>query len=178
MSNEMIITDRLILRKYLNNDLEDYYSLCSSDLVWKYSTKEAIINKEDAKNLLEAVIAATKDSFIGFHALIDKEDGTYIGEAGVLFLNTAANRAVIGYNLLPDYWSKGYATEITISLVKFAFDSLGVERVEALAVQDNIASCHVLEKAGLKREGVLKHFARCHDNYFDVCYYGLITSER
>lgn len=49
--------------------------------------------------------------------------------------NSYANRCEVGYNLLPEYWNKGYATEVTKALVKFAFDSLKVERIEALVIE-------------------------------------------
>jgi RimJ/RimL family protein N-acetyltransferase len=49
----------------------------------------------------------------------------FIGEAGIIGYNPRANRCVIGYNLLPQYWEHGYATEITKHLVKYSFEFFG-----------------------------------------------------
>ena len=80
-------------------------------------------------------------------------------------------------NLLPDYWNLGYATEITKALVSYAFEDIGIERVEALAMSLNIASCKVLEKSGFTLEGILRHFTKIKDKYYDVCYYSIISSD-
>lgn len=84
---------------------------------------------------------------------------------------------LIGYNLLPQYWNQGYATEITKHLVKYSFEFLDVERIEALVLQINSASCRVLEKSGFMLEGVLRNFNKCETGYRNVCYYGIISSD-
>ncbi len=84
---------------------------------------------------------------------------------------------MIGYNLLPSFWNNGFGTEIALALIRYAFGELGLERVEALALELNFASCKVLEKAGLRKEGVLRHFAKIDGNYYDVCYYGLTRTD-
>lgn len=170
-------TNRLILKDYSMENLSDYGLLRSCEEVWKYSTNTATNDITSVKNQLEELLEKQRKSGYGFCALMEKRSNRYIGEAGILSMNSNANRCVIGYNLLPDAWNKGYATEITIELVKYAFEALGVERVEALAMQLNAASCRVLEKSGLKKEGLLKHFARINDNYYDVAYYGVIKDE-
>lgn len=127
---------------------------------------------------MEEVVEKKSKPEIGFEALIEKESGKYIGEAGILSWSERYDRCVIGYNLLPEFWNKGYATEISKALISYAFSNLHVERVEALAMEENVASCKVLEKAGLKLEGVLKHFAKIDGQYQNVSYYGLIREER
>jgi [ribosomal protein S5]-alanine N-acetyltransferase len=90
-------------------------------------------------------------------ALYKKDTKEFIGEVGIIGYSPNANRCVVGYNLLPQYWNQGYATEITKHLVKYTFESLGFERIEALALQTNTASCKVLEKSGfLLRNNILR----------------------
>lgn len=47
----------------------------------------------------------------------------------------------------------------------------------ALVISDNKASCRVMEKCGFKCEGILRHFNKHDDNYRDVNYYGIISSD-
>lgn len=171
-------TDRLLLKDYTMKDLKNYFLLKSSDEIWKYSTNQPTDDISMVETLLEKLVEKKTKPEIGFEALFEKESGKYIGEAGILSWSERYDRCVIGYNLLPEFWNRGYATEISKALINFAFSKLHVERVEALAMEENVASCKVLEKAGLKLEGVLKHFAKMNGQYYNVCYYGLIREER
>lgn len=173
----LIETERLILRDYSIEDLQDFYRVKSCKEVWTYSTYVPLNNLEQAQVELEHLISKQALHENGFCALLLKESNCFIGEAGILDYNKSANRCVIGYNLLPSFWQKGYATEITRYLVQYAFEDMLVERVEALAVKENTESCRVLEKSGLILEGTLKHFAKINGSYHDICYYGLIRGE-
>ncbi|MDD4832789.1 MAG: GNAT family protein [Clostridia bacterium] len=170
-------TDLLFLRDYVMSDLENFYRLKSCREVWNYSTFIPVFDTATAKNELKNLISKQTADGMGFCALFSKSSGEYIGEAGILSCNTNADRCVIGYNLLPSFWGNGYATDISKRLIKYAFENLNVERVEALAMKNNVASCRVLEKSGLILEGVLKHFTKVRGEYFDVCYYGLTRGD-
>ncbi len=166
-------TKRLILRDYSITDLNDYFELKSCDEVWKFSTNHPTTDFEHVKELLNELIVSQSKTGVGFCALIEKSSNQYIGEAGILSINNVTDRCAIGYNLLPAFWNNGYATEISKGLVRYAFECLNLERVEALVMQPNFASCKVLEKAGLLKEGLLKHFTKINGTYYDVCYYGI-----
>lgn len=172
-----IETNRLILKDYSIKNIQDYYLLKSCELVWKYSTNKAITDIDIIRKQLSELIINQEKNDIGFCAVFEKTSNNYIGEAGILSINKTADRCVIGYNLLPSYWNLGYATEITTALVQYAFHVLKLERVEALAMQLNTASCRVLEKSGLRKEGILKHFAKIDGYYYDVLYYGIVRDD-
>ena len=57
----------------------------------------------------------------------------------------------IGYRFLPEYWGKGIATESCIPLLQYGFDDLELEQIVGLTYPENIASCKVLEKIGMKK---------------------------
>ncbi len=173
----IIETERLILKPYEKENLNDYHTLLSNPMVWTYSTNIPQDNILESEKRLNEIIEKYDNDFTQMHALYRKDDMVYIGEAGVLAFNSNANRCVTGYNLLPDYWKNGYATEISKSLIKYAFDELKVERIEALAAKNNIASCRVLEKSGMILEGVLRNFSRIRGEYLDVSYYSIIRSD-
>ena len=173
----LLDTKRLILKKYTEDDLDYFFQLRTCEVVWTYSTTKVLKNLSEAEELLKQLVADVEKNNFGFHALFEKETGAYIGEAGILNYNQNADRCVIGYNLLPEYWNLGYAVEISKALIEFAFHDWKVERVEALAMVENVASCKVLEKSGLFKEGILKHFTKINDSFHDVAYYGLIRKD-
>lgn len=170
-------TERLLLKDYQLENLDNLFELKSCKEVWRYSTFIPLKEKDHARPLLEDIINTRNNGKYAFMALYKKDTKTFIGEAGIIENNPNANRCVVGYNLLPQYWNQGYATEITKQVIKYAFDVLGVERIEALALQNNIASCKVLEKCGFILEGILRNFNRSEMGYRNVCYYGMISSD-
>lgn len=172
-----IETNRLILRPYVLGDLESYHLLMSTPHVWRYSTTPTHENIGQSKQKLEQLITGYENNPLGFHALVEKSSNTFIGESGILSFNKTSDRCVIGYNLLPDFWNTGCATEISKALISHAFDELHAGRVEALAMKENAASCRVLEKSGMTQEGILRNFTKIDGIYHDVCYYGIIFAD-
>jgi len=170
-------TERLLLSNYTENDLDHYHRLRSDPMVWRYSTKTPVKNIEESKVELELILEKYRKEQWDFQGLFLKSTGTYIGEAGILSLIQRTNRAVVGYNLLPQYWGNGYGTEITNALVKYLFEELEIERIEALVLEGNEASRKVLEKCGFKEEGFLRHFALINGQYRNVHYYGIIRAD-
>ena len=66
----------------------------------------------------------------------------------------------VGYRLLPAAWGRGFATEGARALVRYAFDTLRLERIIGLTHPDNAASQRVLQKAGLKDAGWGRYYDR------------------
>lgn len=172
-----LTTERLLLREYAEEDLDNYFCLKSCAAVWRFSTFVPLLDRNDADKRLKDLIAMHKSNHSGFMALFIQQGQRFIGEAGIISENKKAGRCELGYNLLPEYWNRGYATEIAGRLVRYALDELGYERVEALVLAENKASCRVLEKNGFQCEGVLRHFSRYDGNFHNVCYYGIISSD-
>jgi ribosomal-protein-alanine N-acetyltransferase len=170
-------TARLLLKDYTSRDLNHYFALKSCKSVWTYSTYAPLEDKIAAQAELNSLIERSINDPYTFGALFLKEPETYIGEAGILSMEKNAGRCVLGYNLLPEFWNRGYATEITTELVRYAFSNLKAERVEALAQKENMASRAVLEKSGFLMEGILRHYGKINGKYVDVCCYAIISED-
>jgi ribosomal-protein-alanine N-acetyltransferase len=177
MLNNQLETERLILRNYHETDLVNLHTLKSNSSVWMYSDKDVLTDIEETKKYLDITLQNYKRSKFEFQVLYLKNTEEYIGEAGILSYRLNSNRGVLGYNLLPEYWGNGYATEITKSLVKYSFEVIKMERVEALVADGNVSSRRVLEKSGFTLEGILRNYARIKNNYCNVYYYGMIRKE-
>lgn len=173
----IIETERLILRDYNKDDIDLFYNLKSCNDVWNYSTFKPFINKDQAQEPLNEIISNRKKGNLDFMALWRKDDLCFIGEAGIIGSRVQANRCEVGYNLLPEYWRNGYASEIVKGIIKYAYEEMNYERIEALALEVNKASCRVLEKSGFTREGLLRNFNKCETGYRNVVYYGMISSD-
>lgn len=83
------------------------------------------------------------DNFMGMVSLDPHHDGVYYE---------------VSYQLLPDWWGVGYATEVVQLIINFALNELKLPKVIAETQTANIASCKLLEKLGMKLEGTINRF--------------------
>jgi RimJ/RimL family protein N-acetyltransferase len=103
--------------------------------------------------------------------------GRLIGNAGVRRDPERPWEAELGYELAPDFWGRGYATEMAGALLAFAFGELHVHRLAAHCVADNTASARVLEKLGFRLEGRLRDQDWYKGRWWDLLCYGLLEAE-
>jgi len=127
--------------------------------------------REETRTDLEKLYDNLKDSqwFI-----IEKKDGTKIGNIGHLL---SAGEVEIGYFVVPKERRKGYASEAILIMVDYLFLSKDLERIQAKADPENIASCKALEKAGFKREGILRKTFFCRGKWKDDCMFSILREE-
>ncbi|MBT2686877.1 GNAT family N-acetyltransferase [Bacillus sp. ISL-47] len=106
-----------------------------------------------------------------------KESGKIIGSCG--FLNRAAKhyRSEIGYELSKEQWGKGIASEALAAVVKFGFQHLELERIEALVEPANLPSQKLIERQGFKREGLLRHYEYTCGKFDDLYMYSIIKGD-
>ena len=104
-------------------------------------------------------------------------EGELIGAAG-LRLEATHRRAEVGYWIAREHWGSGYATESVRALLDHAFDELALERVFAHHFLWNPASGRVMEKAGMRREGLLRSNVQKDGRAADNVLYGLARCDR
>lgn len=103
--------------------------------------------------------------------------GELIGNCGIRRDAPTSHEAEIGYELSPDQWGQGYASEAVAEIVRFGFDELGVHRITAWLVADNVASARVLEKNGFQLEGRLRDKEQYKGRYWDVLMYARLDND-
>lgn len=112
-------------------------------------------------------------------AIVDAASGSVIGSCD-LRRPDPEDPALgeIGYLLSPNARGRGYATRAVRLLVGWAFDVLGIERVQALAHPDNPRSQTVLERLGFRREGLLRGYRSGDHGREDRLMYALLRGEQ
>lgn len=111
-------------------------------------------------------------------AMVPLAGGEPIGAVS-LRLTLAHHRGEVGYWVAFEEWGKGYATEAARRVIAFAFDTLGLHRVEAHHFMGNPASGRVMERAGMRAEGVLRGVVFRDGTPRDLALYAILrTDER
>jgi RimJ/RimL family protein N-acetyltransferase len=105
------------------------------------------------------------------------QDGTLIGICGIRRKPDNEFEGDIGYELNPEYWGRGYATEAARAVVAFGFEHLRLHRVSSWCNAANLASAHVLERVGMRQEGRLREDRHYKGRRWDTLLYGLLKHE-
>lgn len=106
--------------------------------------------------------------------LIEMKDGVKVGQ--VMCVPSGPHFSV-GFRVLPGMRNKGYCTEAVVLLVDYLFLSKNIVRVEAECNPKNVASQRVLEKAGFKKEGIVRKAVFIHGEWIDGIGYSILREE-
>ena len=90
-------------------------------------------------------------------SIVDSATDAFIGEVGLHHVDAAARRAEVGYWLSPEARGRGAMQRALRLLLAWAFETLGLERVDWSAVADNAASRATAEAVGFRYEGLRPH---------------------
>lgn len=109
-------------------------------------------------------------------AAIRKADQALVGMIG-LHMQEEHKRAELGYWIGVAYWKQGYATEAARCVLDWGFQTLGLNRIHAHHFAGNPASGRVMQKIGMKYEGVLRQHLFRFGEAHDVVCYAILRSE-
>ncbi len=105
------------------------------------------------------------------------EDGRLIGTCGIRRKTDNDSEGDIGYELAPEFWGHGYATEAAGAMVEYGFRELGLHRISSWCIADNVASARVLEKVGMRQEGRLRENEYFKGRWWDTLVYAILDYE-
>ena len=152
----VIETERLILSHLSTDDAEFILKLLNEPSFLRFIGDRGVRNLEDARQyILNRLIASYERNGFGLYLVALKEDGTPIGISGLVKRDTLPD-ADIGFAFLPAYWSQGYAVESAAAVMKYARETLRLDRILAITSPDNDASAKLLSKIGLRFERMIK----------------------
>jgi len=170
--NEQIETERLVLRKSRKNDVSDMLEYASDEMTVKYLVWAGAKTEDE---MLEGIINFHW-SRPGIWAIELKENSKCIGAIDIR-LKTEHEKAELGFVLNRHYWNSGYMTEALSAVLKLCFNELGLNRVEAVHYVGNEGSGRVMQKCGMKFEGVSEQGLKIKGAFRDIVRYG-ITKEQ
>ncbi|MCX2824989.1 GNAT family protein [Bacillus pseudomycoides] len=164
MNIEMVFGDfpvlesvNLVLRKIEEVHLQELYSIYDNDKVFEYC---GIIPKHNLQTVRKMIGHFDRDyhkkSRIKWGIFQKNQSDKLVGIIESMDFNQKVNMVSIGYFLAEDYWGKGIAAESVRMVVKFLFEEVNVNRIQAEVMPVNEVSKKVLLKNGFIKEGVLR----------------------
>lgn len=179
LGTQLLEAERIILRKITMDDHEAmYHNWACLEECSRYFPWSACEDIEIYKKRVSMWVGNYKDDFY-FNWLIEwNENKEVIGIINLHNVDEDNQSAETSYILAPKYWGQGIMTEALARVLRFAFDDLKLNRVEADVFAGNVASEKVLTKCGMQREGISRE-KYCKDGVFiDSVQYAILAKDR
>jgi RimJ/RimL family protein N-acetyltransferase len=149
-------TDRLRLRRLSVDDADFILRLLNEPSFLQNIGDKGVRTREDAcLYILNGPVASYEKFGFGLYLVELKESGAPVGMCGLLKRDVLED-VDVGYALVPEFWSKGYAVESVSAVISFARETLGLKRVVAVTNPNNQSSIRLLEKIGFRFERMVR----------------------
>jgi RimJ/RimL family protein N-acetyltransferase len=174
-----IETERLLLRKFTPDDFAAVHSYASNRENVNYMLFGPNTESQTRAFIDSVIKAAEKVPCTEYqYAVVLKKTGNLIGSCTI---DVTEGKWVVGWLLHRDHWKQGYGTEIGKALLAFGFDTLNLHRICASCHVDNIGSYRVMEKIGMRREGLFLEARPAskdsNKEYGDELWYAILKDE-
>jgi len=168
--------ERVRLRPLRPEDDADLLRVFSDDAHLRYWSHGALDGLDAARRYREEIEAAVRDGASGKWAIADASD-RLIGTVSLYAWRQQNRRGEIGYALSPDHAGRGLAREAVRTLLRFAFETLDLHRIEADVDPENGGSIRLLERLGFRYEGRLRERWFTFGSWKDSLVYGLLADD-
>jgi ribosomal-protein-alanine N-acetyltransferase len=170
-------SERTVLRKISLDDQVEIFNYCSVPEVSKYTVWDVHKTMDDTKAFIDFVLHRYESQKVGPWGIEHKQTKKIIGSCSFVNWDNRNSRAELGYVLSRAFWNQGYMSEVITRIIDFGFRDLNLVRIEARCHPDNIGSTRVMEKSGMKFEGILRRHILAKDDYQDVKIYSIIKDD-
>lgn len=169
--------ERLILRKITIDDVNDIFEYASIPDVTTFVLWDTHKTKEDSIDFVKFSDEQFNSNTSIIWGIVIKSEKKLIGTIDLRNWNTIHNCGEIGYVISKKYWNKGYVSEAMKAVIKFGFEELHLNRIEAHCEEENIGSWRVMEKCGMKYEGTLREKVFIKERFRSMKMYSILKRE-
>jgi RimJ/RimL family protein N-acetyltransferase len=156
----VIRTERLLLRRFTVDDLEELAAIFAKPEVYWYPNRRGLTRDETEQMLHNRFIVPWDEQGFGHFAVIRMEDGAMLGYSGLAiphFLPEVLPAVELGYRFDPVAWGRGYAVEAGAGALTFGFNDVKLDRIIAIHDVENVPSGRVMDRLGMRLERYTKH---------------------
>ena len=170
-------TKRLVLRPLRVSDTDDIAGYAPREEFWRYLPLPPLTWDSSAEFVARKAAQQPDENGDWSFAAEHRAAGRVIGAFRIGKIDQEARAADLGFGVDPDYWGQGLATEAAHALLAFGFGALNLHRIWATADMRNEASWRVMEKVGMKREGLLREHVLVRGAWRSSVLYSILAHE-
>jgi len=175
-----LIGDHVLLRPFRDDDASGLYEAVRESMAevspWLSWCHQDYSIQESRQFISSRAQAADSDEWYSF-GVFERGTGKLLGGVGLNFINRVHQIGNLGYWVRTTAAGRGIATQAARLMARFAFEKVGLHRVEIVAAVPNIASQRVAEKTGAVREGILRNRLLIRGVSHDAMLFSLIPSD-
>ena len=153
-----IETQRLVIRSFTPADAEGMLGVFDDPEVRKFLPPFPDPTLESIGKSVARRIAMEQDHGHGLWAVERRDTGELIGDCGLMQVEGTGPEVEIAYHYKQTAWNNGYGTEAALACLAQGFGPIGLERVIAICIPENVGSWRVMEKAGMRYEGTASYY--------------------
>lgn len=146
--NIIVETERLIIREFENDDVLSLYKIESDSRIVKYMTWSKLKTLSECRRQIKNYISSYKTNKLNSWAIVEKETNEVIGITQLVYSNKIKG-VEIGTKILPEYWSKGYASELSRAVVNYGLYELDLDEITAVTDINNAGAIKSLINMGM-----------------------------
>lgn len=174
-------TERLIIRPYSLDDLDELYSAVSDPEFYRYIPEETP-TRDDLERVIiwsmEQNKKNTKEKIYKFNlSIIHKADQRVIGFCGLGPDDLHMGEIEIYYGISSLYRKQGLTYEATKAILQFGFKTIGLPKIIALVDKRNEPSIKLVEKLGMRYHFRIKDLPKVAHDFEDLCYYSILAED-
>ena len=151
-------TARLVIRTFESRDAEAWVAMVNDPEVVRFLPPGPAPTMETFRGVIEGRHTMEREIGYAMWAVDDKTTGTFVGQCGIRPVDEGGPQIDLAYHYTRASWNKGYATEAVIAVLAYGLGPVGLDRIMAVAMPENIGSWRVMEKAGMRYQGLVNYF--------------------
>jgi [ribosomal protein S5]-alanine N-acetyltransferase len=169
-------TKRLILRDVQISDAEGIYAYSSNPIFYRSMGHKIPQSVEETREKIEKSLSLSHKMPHNWIVVL-KSDNKVIGDCGFNVYRPDNRRAEVNYAIDPAFWNRGLATEAVLRIIRFGFEDLHLNRIQAICHPDNQSSQRVIQKAGMTCEGLLRDYIWFEEGPLDMKMHSILKEE-
>ena len=178
LGTQELETERLILRRFKKDDAQYVFNNWANDAeVTKYLVLPPHKDINDSIHFLNEWLPKYEKNDFYDWAIVLKEINEPIGSIGAVKQSDEIKMVHIGYCIGKKWWNKGIVSEALQTIIKYFFEEIGVNRIEARHDPTNPSSGKVMAKCGMRYEGRLRQADKNNLGITDTLYYGILAED-
>lgn len=146
----ILTTNRLTLRQLLINDEQEIFTLRSDSEINKYLDRQLSNTIDDARNFINKVNENINKNDSLYWAITLSDKNILVGTICLFSFSDENDKCEIGYELLVNYQGQGIMKEAVEKVIDYAFNTIKVQKIEAIFHRDNQSSIKLLEKLSFR----------------------------
>lgn len=170
-------TTRLTLRKIALDDAADVFVYSADKEVTRFLRWGPHRSPDETQRYIAEVLRHYTEGSDGPWGIEYKPTRKVIGSVHLMAVSAQHHRVEIGFVLSRLYWNRGLMSEALETVLEYGFESIGLNRIEGFCPVDNRAGMRVMEKVGMKQEGILREYLFQKDSYGDFALWSMLHDD-